>query len=222
MRETAGSQYDIPVVINNWGKSDAKDFNVNISIDGEVFNETIDEIEEAGQDGSSKTLTITMPRAPLVETTIKHNVTVVVDSDDKVKELINKYRRGKRNKCNGEANNNWTGEVTVSVESGGWDLRPGGGGGTGEEWGEGTDTGEGGAGGAGTTTGSGGEGAVGEKGGKAITGYLMKGTVAQSEEGGGGKGEFLISWVFASLGNACSGCHSRLCWILIGEEAAKT
>ena len=46
---------------------------------------------------------------------------------------------------------------------------------------------------AGTTTDTGGEGAVGERGGKAIRGYLVKGSAVSSEErGGGGKGEFSL------------------------------
>jgi hypothetical protein len=52
----------------------------------------------------------------------------------------------------------------------------------------------------GTTTGTGGESAMGEKGGKVITGRLMKGTVAQSEEGGGGKAEFSILGLLMRLG----------------------
>ena len=134
-----------------------------------------------------------MPPAPLVETTIKLNVTVVVDPEGKVKELVNKYGRGKRGEMNGEANNNWTGEVTVKVYPAGWDLLDkGGGGGTGGGWGEGTGEGEGAGEGEGTGTGgAGGEDAVGETGDKGITGYLWKGKVVSSEEGGGGgKGEF--------------------------------
>jgi len=50
---------------------------------------------------------------------ITHNVTVVVDPEDKdkgkVAELI-------------EENNIWNGTVTVVVQSPGWDIRPGGGG----------------------------------------------------------------------------------------------
>ncbi|MBL7118153.1 MAG: DUF3344 domain-containing protein, partial [Candidatus Syntrophoarchaeum sp.] len=198
LQATVGNPYDIPITINNWGKSDAKDFNVSISIDGEhVKDETITEINGVGLEGSSKTLKITMPRAPPVECSIKHNVTVVVDPEEKVKELVNKYGRGKRWESNGEANNNWTGEVTVVVESG-EPIPPkhpgGGGGGTGGGWGEGTGTGEGAGEGEGTGTGgAGGEGAVGETGGKAITGYLMKGSAVSGEEGGGGgKGEFSL------------------------------
>ncbi len=48
----------------------------------------------------------------------------------------------------------------------------------------------------------------------------MKGIVVSGEEGGG-KGGFLISWMVDSVSNACSGCRSRLCWLLDGKEEAK-
>ena len=177
LKATAGTSYNIPITIHNWGKSKARDFNVTVSIDGnKVLNETIPEIKEAGQDGSS--ITKNIPRkAPPVEGIIEFNVTVVVDPENTVNELINKYRRGNQRKSNGEENNIWNDTVTVVVKPSGWDLLgKGGGGGTGGGWGEGTGTGEGSGSGAGKGVAGGtGEGA-GQSSGKAIRGRLMKGT----------------------------------------------
>ena len=105
--------------------------------------------------------------------------------------MINSYR-------NGEENNIWNGTVTVVVNPPGWDIRPGGGGGTGGGWGTGVGTGEGSGSGAakGVAGGTGQSG--GESGGKSITGRLMKGVVVPGgkEAGGGGKGEFsLLAWL---------------------------
>ena len=189
---TVGNPYNIEVDINNLGLSKAKNFTVIVSITTngvEVKNETIiDEIKEVGQDGSSIPLTYQQD-AQLVEGWVEHNVTVKVDTEDNVKELINKYRKG-------EENNEINETVTVKVKPAEGRGLPGtgGGGGSGGGWGTGTGEGEGAGEGEGTG-GAGGEGAVGGKGGKLISGYLMKGVVAQSDEegGGGGKGEF--SWV---------------------------
>ena len=99
----------------------------------------------------------------------------MVDPDNYVEELIN-IINGNRRDYNGESNLSNVVTKTVSVDLGGWDIRPGRGGGTGGGWGEGNGTGEGGA---------------GESGGKTIRGRLMKGTVVSGKEaGGGGKGEF--------------------------------
>ncbi len=195
LKATVGNPYDIEVVINNWGLSKAKGFNVSVSIDGEEYNETIDdEIEGAvgyQQQPGTKTLTFTK-KAPLVECIVTHNVTVDVDPEDKVKELINKYHRGKQGKSNGEENNNITEKVTVVVNPPGLSRYPGGGGGTGGGWGEGTGTGEGSGSGAGKGVAGGTGQGTGESGGKTITGRLMKGVVVPGgkEAGGGGKGEF--------------------------------
>ena len=198
---TVGKPYDIEVEIHNLGMSKAKGVNVNISIDEVLVEPERIKVEGGGgipltlKENSNKTLTITMPRAPLRECEIKHNVTVVVDPEDKVKELINEHGRGEQGKSNGEKNNEWgPDDVTVTVYPAGWGREHGRGGGSGGGWGEGEGEGEGAGEGTGTGTGgAGGEDAVGETGGKGITGYLWKGKVASSEEGGGGgKGEFSL------------------------------
>ncbi len=207
LKATVGNPYEIPIDINNWGLSKAKDFNVSVSIDGEEYNETIDEIEGAvgyQQQPGSKTLTFTK-KAQLVETTVQHNVTVKVDTRDSVKELINKHGRGKQGKSNGEENNEIINKtVTVEVKPS-WGRLSGDGDGDGE--GEGTGSGEGsgsGSGGGGTTGGAG--GAVGGTGGETITGRLMKGTAAWSEEEGGGRGEFsLVAWLLRLVMLAAAG-----------------
>ncbi|MBA7511250.1 hypothetical protein ES705_03241 [subsurface metagenome] len=184
---TAGKEYEIPVVINNIGLSNARGFTASVYVD-EVHEKTVN-ITEIASGGSNTDLTFTR-RAPLTEKVLSFNVTVEVDTRDNVTELINNQHP------DGETNNNYTWPVTVVVESSVLDPDPlgGGGGGTGGGWGEGTGTGEGAGEGEGTGTGgAGGEGAVGETGGKAITGYLMKGSAVSGEEGGGGgKGEFSL------------------------------
>ena len=190
LRATVGNPYDIPITITNLGKSTAKNFSVNISIKGkegeEVFDETITELKGAGQEGGNKETIKIEKIAPLVEGIIRFNVTVMVDPENEVTELINRGH-------NGEGNNIINVTVTVVVTSGVLDPIPGGGsgGGSGGGWGTGTGTGEGSGKGEGTGVAGGtGEGAEGESGGKAIRGYLMKGSVVSSEAGGGGKGEF--------------------------------
>ena len=161
----------IPVVIRNTGKSKAKDFNVSFEVDG-VFKgkEHVNVVE------GEKSTELTFPWTPLaVGQVVRLNVSV--DSEDDVKNELN------------ENNNNISQDVAVVPMT---QLKPGGK--SISAWKEGLGPGEGlgeGA-GAGTTAGTGGKSAMGEKGGKAITGRLMKGTVAQSEEGGGGKVEFSI------------------------------
>jgi subtilase family serine protease len=187
-----GNSYEIPVVINNTGRSDARNFSVNFSVDGVLI-----EKREVGKVvGSRSTTEYFSWTAPYTPGTVKFKV--VVDSDNDVVELINKQHPY------GESNNNVTKTVTVGLG----ELIPplhlgGGGGGTGGGWGEGTGTSEG-AGegeGSGTTGGTGEEGAVGERGGKAITGYLMKGSAVSSETGGGGdKGEFSMLALLLRLG----------------------
>ena len=45
-------------------------------------------------------------------------------------------------------------------------------------------------------------------------GMLMKSSVAQSEEGGGGGAKVNFLWLdFDAACDACSGCFSRLCWL---------
>jgi len=195
LKATVGNPYDIEVDINNWGRSKAKNFTVIVSIDGEeVKNEAIAEIKEFGQDGSSIPLRFTQ-YAPLVEGWVEHNVTVKVDTEDNVKELINKHPRGEQGKRNGEGNNEINETVTVNVyPAEGWDLPgTGGGGGSGGGWGTGTGTGEGSGKGEGTGVAGGtGEGVESGSEGKTIKGYLMKGRVVSREAGGGGKGEFSL------------------------------
>jgi subtilase family serine protease len=178
-----GNSYVIPVVINNVGKSKAKNFSVSFYADGGEPRERKEHVEVVEGEGS-----ITKEfqwHAPSTPGTVEFKV--VVDADNDVEELINMQHPY------GESNNNVTKTVTVGLG----ELIPpphpgGGGGGTGGGWGEGTGTGEGAGEGEGPGTGGeGGEGAVGEKGGKTIKGYLMKGSAVSSEEGGGGgKGEF--------------------------------
>ena len=189
---TVGNPYDMQVDIHNWGKSRARDFNVSISI-GPVKPESI-EAEGGGtmpmpltiEGNSSKTLTIKMPPAPSIECILEFNVTIDVDTDHEVPELINKYHG------NGEENNNYTWPVRVVVNPPGWDIRHGGGGGTGGGWGTGVGTGEGSGSGAGKGVAGGTGQGGGKSGGKSITGRLMKGVVVPGgkEAGGGGKGEF--------------------------------
>ena len=175
-----GNSYNIPVVINNIGKSGsrARDFSVRFYVDEELIEKKEHvEVEES--------TTVYFPwTAPSAVGVVEFKV--VVDPDNDVEELINKQHPY------GELNNNATKPVSVGL---GEPIPPkhpgGGGGGTVEGWGEGTGPGEGAGEGAGAGTGGGGEGAIGETGSEAITGWLMKGTVASSEEGGGGgKGEF--------------------------------
>ncbi|HJH27876.1 MAG TPA: hypothetical protein C5S37_14200 [Methanophagales archaeon] len=182
-----GQEYEIPVVIKNLGKSKAKGFNASVYVE-EVLENTINDIEIAGGDHNDE-LTFTR-KAPLTEGVISFNVTVVVDPEDNVKELINEQHP------DGEANNIWDDKVIVSVGPGGGGPGPDGGGrGTGGGWGPGTGPGEGAGEGEGTGVAGGtGEAAVGEFTGEAITGYLMKGRVASSgaSGGGGGRGEFSL------------------------------
>ena len=184
-----GNSYEIPVVINNRGRSDARNFSVSFYADGGYPREKKQLVKDVVEgDGGSVTTHFSWT-APYTPVTVEFKV--VVDPDKGVEELINNIK-GNRKDCNGESNESNVDTKLVKVDLGGWDLRPGGGEGTGEGGGEGTGTGEGGAGGGGEGTTGGAEGAVGESGGKAITGRLMKGIAATSEEEGGGKGEFSL------------------------------
>jgi subtilase family serine protease len=182
-----GNSYNIPIVINNVGKSRAKDFNVSFYATGGEPRERKEHVVMVEGNGS-----ITKEfqwRAPLTPGTVEFKV--VVDPDNDVEELINGY-------VNGELNNNATKTVTVGLGELIPPLHPGGGSGTGGGWGEGTGTGEGSGSGEGIgTAGGSGESGAGESGGKTITGRLMKGRVVSGKEaGGGGKGEFsLIAWL---------------------------
>ena len=202
-----GNSYEIPVVIYNKGKSDARNFSVSFYADGGYPRESKQRVHEVVEgDGGSTTryFSWTAPSTPRIV-----EFKVVVDSDKDVEELINKQHPY------GELNNNATKLVSVGLGELIPPLHPGGrGGGTGGGWGTGTGTGEGSGEGEGTGTGgAGGEGAIGERGGEAITGWLMKGTVASSEEGGGGgKGEFsLVAWLIrlamlaAAVALVCAG-----------------
>ena len=160
----------IQVVIKNIGRSDARNFTVSFYVDG-VFKGKVPVDEVEGVEGSKNWKELVFPwTAPITKVGQFVELNVSVDSDDEVSELR-------------EDNNNASRLVPV-VEGSGLPQRPGGGGGTGDGWGEGTGSGEGGT--EGIPEGA--EGAVGETGGKAITGYLMKGKVASSEAGGGGEG----------------------------------
>ena len=178
-----GKQYYVD--ITNIGRSNAEDFYVHFYVDGE---ELIDKKQHVGiiegVESSQNWEELPFPwTAPITKVGQRVELKIAVDPENNVTEFD-------------ETNNNATKNVSVALgELIIPPLHPGGrGGGTGGGWGMGTGTGEGSGEGEGTGTGgAGGEGAVGESGGEAITGRLMKGIVAQSEEGGGGgKGEFSL------------------------------
>ncbi|MCW3133806.1 MAG: DUF3344 domain-containing protein, partial [Methanophagales archaeon] len=188
LNANAGASYNIPITIHNWGKSKAKNFTVIVTIDGnEVYNELIPELKG----GDSRLINIPK-KAPAVERIDTLEVNVSVDPENRVNELINKYPRGKQRKSNGEKNNIWNDTVTVVVQSSGWGPDPGGGDGTDGGWGTGVGIGEGSGSGAGKGVAGGTGQSAGERGGKTITGRLMKGVIVPGgkEAGGGGKGEF--------------------------------
>ncbi|NQE05538.1 hypothetical protein C5S32_06675 [ANME-1 cluster archaeon GoMg1] len=172
----------IPVVIRNRGKSDARHFNVSFYMDGEELKDKeqhVGIVRGVENPDSKNYEELTFPWVPSQDDVGRHvALNVSVDSRSNVTELH-------------ENNNDATKNVTVAEkreEELPWSLR-GGTGGSGGGRGEGTGTGEGADEGGGAGTQGGGEGAVGERGGKAITGRLMKGSVAPSEAEGGGKGE---------------------------------
>ena len=160
---------DLTVKIENQGKSTAKDFDVCFYVDGELkdtkhFTEIQSESEEEW----------TLPWRPSAAVDFVM-LNISVDCDKEVHELD-------------ENNNNVSQLVSPMLPS----LKRGGGA-SASAWKEGFGSGEGtGEGpGAGTTAGTGGKTTTGGKTGKTITGRLMKGTVAQSEEqGGGGRVKF--------------------------------
>ena len=175
-----GNSYDIPVVINNVGKSKAKEFNVSFYVDDKLIEKKpVDFVE--GEGSKIVYFTWTAPSTPGIIVEFK----VVVDPDNDVEELINSG-------WDGETNNNDT--KTASVDIGSLELpHPGGGGAPGKVNVSGDET----AAKASTTATGSGEATIGATGGETITGRLMKGIVVgggAAEGGGGGeRGEF--SWL---------------------------
>ena len=170
-----GKTYDIPVA-KNMGRSEARNFNVSFYVNGELEDEKHVDVVE-GVEGEN-IADLYFQWRPLTIGSIV-NITVVVDTDTNVDELINSQR-------NGETNNEATREIPVDL--GGWDESRGGG----NPRKETTGTGEGVSaieGEGAWTKAGGGEATAGEKEGEAVTGYLMKGSVAQGEAGGGGRSE---------------------------------
>jgi hypothetical protein len=159
------------VDIENQGKSKARNFSVCFSVNGDPEEKMhVKELE-----GESR-VQLTLPWTPhAVGQLVRLNISV--DCGNEVPELH-------------ENNNNVSQLVVVSP------MLPSlkrGGGASASAWKEGLGPGEGtGEGpGAGTTAGTGGKTTTAGKTGKTITGRLMKGTVARSEEqGGGGRVKF--------------------------------
>ncbi len=167
-----GNSYEIPVVIYNRGRSDARNFNVSFYADGELIDKKHVNLLRSE---SSLSPDLTFPwTAPSTVGIVKFKV--VVDLDNDVEELINNFVGNRRDR-DGESNLSNVVTKTVSVDLGGWDIRPGIGGGTGGGWGEGTGTGEGSGSGAGKGVAGGTGQGTGESSGKTITGRLMKGVV---------------------------------------------
>ena len=164
----------IPVVIYNQGRTDARDFYVSFYVDGEFKGkEHIDEIVG----GESRELTFPWT-APITKVGHLVELKVWVDSEDDVTELR-------------EDNNNASRVTEVSLGGlehnldGGEDRK---GPRFGREYSD-IESVE-----AGAPIAS--KAAIGKSEGEKITGYLMKGRVAQSEGGGGGGSERTeFSWV---------------------------
>ena len=186
-RVAIGNSYEIPVVIRNEGKSKARDFNVSFYVDGELkINKSVDAV--VGEGSTELNFAWRAPFAPKIV-----ELKVVVDPENEIKELINS-RHG-----DGESNNVDTKTVTVGL--GEITLRPPGGGGRKElESSRADAVREGAEGEAAGAIEGGGEAVAGEKGGQAITGYLMKGRAVSSEEGGGRKEEFSMLALLLRLG----------------------
>ncbi|MCK4542312.1 MAG: DUF3344 domain-containing protein, partial [Spirochaetales bacterium] len=165
----------IPVAIYNQGRSDARDFYVSFYVGGEFKGkEHVDEIVG----GESRELTFPWT-APITKVGHLVELGVWVDSEDDVTELR-------------EDNNNASRPVEVSL--GGLEHNSDGRGGSkGPGFGEGDSDIESVEAGAPIAS----KAAIGKSGGEKITGYLMKGTLSQSEAAGGGsegeRAEF--SWV---------------------------
>jgi len=175
-RDTAVMGGKYPVIIRNNGRSRSSGFDVNVNFSrGGLSSEYSEHINSLDANGAEETLEVPLPKWAFVGQTITITAEVNYTKSELTKE-----------------NNIKTRDVTIVEGPIIPPKRPGGGGGgTGEGWGTGTGAGEGGAGDEGAEAMAGGrEGAVGESRGKEITGYLMKGSVATSEEEGGGKGEF--------------------------------
>ncbi|KAF5431259.1 Serine protease [Candidatus Methanophagaceae archaeon] len=155
----------ITVDIENQGKSEARNFSVCFSVNGEPERTVpVEALEGGGR------VQLTLPWTPrAVGQIVRLNVSV--DCDNEVREL-------------NEDNNDDSQLVAVR----GMLPRLRGGGSSASAWKEGSGSGEGtGEGlGAGTTAGAAGKTVTGGKTGKTITGRLMKGTVARTEETGGG------------------------------------
>ncbi|MGB7532564.1 MAG: CARDB domain-containing protein [Halobacteriota archaeon] len=184
-----GNSYQIPVLIENKGKSGtrAKDFNVSFYATGGYPRENKQRVDEVVEGGGDSKMVYFPWTAPSTVGVVGFNV--VVDSDNDIEELINIHRDGESNESNVDTK-------IVSVGLGEWEQHPPGGNPTKEKTGLGEDVGAIEGEGAWTKAGSG-EATAGEKEGEAITGYLMKGSVAQGEAGGGGKSK---SEEFSMLG----------------------
>ena len=177
-----GETRKIEATIRNIGEAKAENFRVRFTAsDGtpeEAFR-TVDLLE--GNNKTTVNFTWTAPdKLGALELIKIQNVTITVeaDSEHNVNEE-NAYGEG-------ENNNNATKDIRVTITEKPLRLSPGGGGpGTGTGLGEGDEA----VTEAGATTGGSGEATIGASGGRAITGYLMKGTVARSEAEGGGGGE---------------------------------
>ncbi|MGB7531783.1 MAG: CARDB domain-containing protein [Halobacteriota archaeon] len=183
-----GETHKIHATIRNIGEAKAENFDVKFTASDEtpeVDSRTVDLL--GGNNKTTVNFTWTTPKfeggilAGPIQTK-KVNISVVVDPEDRVEELD-------------ESNNDESKEISMTLVKPEFKLSPGGGGtgpGTGPGGGSETEIK------AGAITGGSGEATIGASGDKAITGYLMKGTVPQSgAEGGGGgddeRGEF--SWV---------------------------
>ncbi|NQE05537.1 hypothetical protein C5S32_06670 [ANME-1 cluster archaeon GoMg1] len=91
-----GNLYDISVVIRNEGRSKAKNFNVSFYVDD---GEPLEQKEHVDMVEGEKSTTVYFPwTAPCAVGTI--NLTVVVDPDNDIEKLINRYRNGESNKSN--------------------------------------------------------------------------------------------------------------------------
>jgi hypothetical protein len=163
----------ITVEIENKGKSKAGKFNVSFYVDGVLKEKK----HFGGIPGESRE-EWTLPWTPYrVGQLARLNISV--DCDNDVREL--------------NENNNNISQLVAVVDM--LPLLPEEGGSSSSAWRRGSGPGEGTGGGpgAGTTVGTAGKTTTGGKSGKTITGRLMKGTVARSEEqGGGGKVKFSI------------------------------
>jgi hypothetical protein len=179
-----GETRSIRATIHNDGEAKAEKFYVKFSAVDGTWTTPTEHLIELLDGGEEKTVESTW-RAPkhgggilserIQDTTV--NISVEADWGNKVVEL-------------NESNNKNTKSVTVRLVKRDFAFSSGG-------PGNGTGPGEGEGGEAGAITGGSGKTTAGQKGGKAITGYLMKGTVPQSGAEGGGSGDERgeVSWV---------------------------